>query len=122
MVENFLEKLNFFEDQSLHVNLTYYLHDYSPRNATPTITVEKLLHHMVKNKITHNRILLLSSSEVNFGALSKDHDVQMHLRDVAEALIFGRPIPDERKSKSKSPTRKTRKQLEAELKKCLSHH
>jgi hypothetical protein len=117
-VQHFLDKLDDDQEQSLRLNIMYYLHGFPSRNAAPDVTVEMLLAFMVKHKITSNRELLTRSHM--FESFSKDDRVVSRLRDVAEALIFDQPIPSKGKGKSpKVEGRMSRKELVAALDKCL---
>jgi len=118
-VQAFFDMLDDDQEQTLRINLMYYLHGYPSRNAAPDVTVERLLAFMVKHKITSNRELLTRS--YMFESFSKDDRVTSRLRDVAEALIFDQPIPSKTKGKSpKVEGRMSRKQLVAALDKCLA--
>lgn len=117
---SFMDKVDFFDEQTLRIKLSYYLHDFPDRTAAPDVTVERLLEFMIKNKITNNRELITHYNK--FSSLSRNEDIQRRLHDVAEALIFNRPLPSkESKTKSlKREGRMTRKELVAALDKCLN--
>jgi len=107
--------LTFTEEQSLRVNLTYFLHDYPSKNAAPGVPMEDLLSFMVKENITNNRELISKSTKFEF--FSRDEKVVSRLRSTAESLIFNTP----EKTKSPKPEgHMTRKQLVTALNKCLA--
>lgn len=112
----FLEKVDFFDEQTLRIKLSYYLRDFPSRTAAPDITVERLLAFMIKNKITNNKDLLAHYNK--FESFSRDNEHR--LREVAEALIFNRPLPARESKSPKRNGRMSRKELVAALDACLN--
>jgi hypothetical protein len=115
-IDALYEELEFFDQQTLNVYLTFYLHNEPTGFIISRITFRRLLQEMIDNDITNNREFLKKGT-ILAETLTDKIDEQNVLKNVMQAFIFNNDIdldsllPNEKKSMSK-------KELIKRLEKC----
>jgi hypothetical protein len=121
-VNSLYAQLDFFDQQTLNIYLTYYLHNEPKGTIIKGVSFRRLLEEMIENGIINNRKFLSKGLHL-VEKLTSNVKEQEILKNVMEAFIFNNDInldslmPDYKKSLSKQQLIKKLEECEKKINK-----